>query len=181
MKKRDKMCRCHKKQNGGAFLSPAQVKKLMGPVARNLTGSAALRRFSTMPVRKPKQRGMGCGCQSLRTLQVLPQHGGDFLGIGSALSRTFSNPLRGLAAVGTMGLSETFLQPAEAVGKLVGVKPSRALKVASPFIGAVGSAIGNPELGMASKGSAEVLEMMGVGKKKRRKPKRRKPRRRRKK
>ena len=154
MKKRDKMCRCHKKQIGG-MMSPAQMKKLMRPV----------RRFSTMPVRKPKQRGMGCGCQ----------HGGDFLGIGSALSRTFSNPLRGLAAVGTMGLSETFLQPAEAVGKLVGVKPSRALKVASPFIGAVGSAIGNPELGMASKGSAEVLEMMGVGKKKRRKPKRRKP------
>jgi hypothetical protein len=181
MKKRDKMCRCHKKQIGrgrfdsqiltGGMLSPAQMKKLMRPV----------RRFSTMPVRKPKQRGMGCGCQSLRTLQVLPQHGGDFLGIGSALSRTFSNPLRGLAAVGTMGLSETFLQPAEAVGKLVGVKPSRALKVASPFIGAVGSAIGNPELGMASKGSAEVLEMMGVGKKKRRKPKRRKPHRRRKK
>ena len=171
MKKRTKMCRCHKKQIGG-MLSPAQMKKLMRPVRRFSTLPRQKLEASLLPIKGKKQYGMGhCG----------RQRGGDFLGIGSALSRTFSNPLRGLAAVGTMGLSETFLQPAEAVGKLVGVKPSRALKVASPFIGAVGSAIGNPELGMASKGSAEVLEMMGVGKKKRRKPKRRKPHNRRKK
>ena len=113
-------------------------------------------RFRTMPV-PYGQTGLGhCGCQ----------HGGDFLGIGNALSRTFSNPLRGIAAIGTLGMSEALLQPAELVGNIVGIKPSKALELAAPIIGAVGTATGNPELGMASKGTAAVLDLMGAGRRK---------------
>lgn len=117
-------------------------------------------KFSTLPVpyvTRVPQSGMGCGCQ------VGGQVGGDFLGIGSALERTFSNPLRGLAAVSSLGLSESFLQPVEVIGKKVGVKPSEALKKATPILGQLGSIAGAPELGQASGLTAEALKQMGLG------------------
>jgi hypothetical protein len=138
-KKKLKMCMC---QKGGMLLSPAQLKMIT-------------RKVSTLPVKR-KQMGMGHGC-------MCKQYGGDFLGIGSALKRTFSNPLRGLAAVSSLGLSETFLQPAEAIGKKVGVKPSDALKKATPILGQLGAIAGAPQLGQASGLTAEALKQMGLG------------------
>ena len=122
------------------------------------------RQFKTMPVPYvtfvPGQMGMGkCGCGG--------QRGGDFLGIGKAFSKVgkaiTSNPLRLAGAIGTLGMSEAFITPAQLIGDSLGVKPSKALGVAAPFLGA---AFG-PEMGMASKGTAQVLGMMGQGKKKR--------------
>lgn len=137
-------------------LTPLQAKKMMGP-----------RQFKTMPVPYvtiiPGQMGMGhggmgcgCGCKG--------QRGGDFLGIGKAFSKVgkaiTSNPLRLAGAIGTLGMSEAFLTPAQLIGDSLGVKPSKALGVAAPFLGA---AFG-PEMGMASKGTAQVMGMMGQGK-----------------
>lgn len=155
MKKRDKMCRCHKKQIGG-MMSPAQMKKLMRPV----------RRFSTLPVRKPKQKGMGCGCQ----------HGGNiFSDIGNSLTGVFHSPLRALAAVGTLGASEMIAIPADLFKRTTGIRASTVLDKAAPIFGAI-----DPEMAMGAKGTSFGLKQVGLGKKKR-KPKRRKPHNRRKK
>jgi hypothetical protein len=160
MKKRDKMCRCHKKQNGGAFLSPAQVKKLMGPV----------RRFSTMPVRKPKQYGMG-HC-SLEKPFSKHQHGSGFFGdLGNALTGAFHDPLRGLAAGLTLGASEVVAVPADLFKRRTGVKASTVLDKGSKILTGI-----NPELGMGAKGTSFGLKQIGLGKKKRRgRPKKRVP------
>lgn len=143
-RKRTKPCMC------GGNLTPLQVKRMMGP-----------RVFKTMPVpyvTMVPQMGRGhCGGRC-------GQCGGDFLGIGKAFSNVgksiISNPLRLAAGIGTLGLSETFLTPAQLIGDSVGVKPSKALSVATPFLGA---AFG-PEMGMASKGTSQVIGMMGQGK-----------------
>lgn len=149
-----KMCRCSGRHSrtimkGGSMLTPAQMKMLQRPV----------RKFSTLPVNpKMTQQGMGCG-------HHCSQCGGNiFDSIGSAFKRTFSNPLRGLAAVSTMGLSETFLQPAELIGKATGTKTSKLLEKAVPVITAVGSAQGAPSLGRAAGLTAKGLKMMGLGK-----------------
>ena len=139
------------------ILTPIQAKRMMGP-----------RQFKTMPVPYvtfvPGQMGMGhggCGCGG-------GQRGGDFLGLGRAFKKIgrsiTSNPLRLAGAIGTLGMSEAFLTPAQLIGDSLGVKPSKALGVAAPFLGA---AFG-PEMGMASKGTSQVLGMMGQGKKRKR-------------
>lgn len=146
MKKKLCMCSRNHHQMGGRLLTPAQLKLLQRQHPD----------FRTLPVRR-KQKGMGHGC-------MCNQCGGNiFDDIGGAFKRTFSNPLRGLAAVSTMGLSETFLQPAEKIGKAVGVKPSVALEKAAPIIGAIGAASGAPELGKASVLTSKGLKMMGLG------------------
>tara|TARA_R110001606_G_scaffold27702_1_gene88365 strand:- start:66 stop:608 length:543 start_codon:yes stop_codon:yes gene_type:complete len=153
-KKKTTHCVCSKKhhQMGGKFLSPAQMKMLTRPV----------RRFSTLPVNpKLRQQGMGhCGGRC-------GQCGGDFLGIGKAFKKIgksiVSNPLRLAAAIGTMGMSESFLTPMQLVGDATGIKPSKVLNVAAPIIGAVGTAAGAPELGLGSKFTAIGLKQMGLG------------------
>ena len=148
--RKKKMCKC---QKGGAFLSPAEIKKLMGPV----------RRFSTMPVkRKPKQQmGMGCGCQ----------HGGNiFSDIGGALTGVFHDPLRALAAVGTLGASEVIAIPADLLKRTTGVRASTVLDKAAPLIGSLGG-----EATMGAKATSFGLKQVGLGKKRRGRPKKRVP------
>lgn len=135
---------------GGAVLSPAQAKKLMGPV----------RRFSTMPV--ASQRGMGCGCHH--------QHGGDFLGIGRALKKTFSNPLRGIAAVGTFGMSEATIRGMDLAERLTGQKPSTLLKT----IGVPLSIASGGESALPIAATVAGLKMIGKGRSRGR-PKKRAP------
>lgn len=138
-----KICMC---QKGGMLLSPAQMKMLTRPV----------KKFKTLPVKR-KQRGMGHGCSC-------NQCGGNiFDSIGKAFKRTFSNPLRGIAAVGSLGLSETFLQPLDLLKSKTGIKGSQILDVAAPVIGAVGTATGNPELALGSKLTSKALKQMGLG------------------
>ena len=145
MRKRRKPCMC------GGNLTPLQVKKMMGP-----------RHFKIMPVpyvtRVPQMgRGHCCG-----------QCGGDFLGIGKALSKVgksiVSNPLRLAAGIGTLGLSETFLTPAQLIGDAAGVKPSKALAATTPFLTIAGTAAGAPALGKAAGFTSKALKMMGQGK-----------------
>ena len=142
-----KMCMCHMK--GGSMLTPAQMKMLTRPV----------RKFSTMPVNpKMTQQGMGhCSGHGHRCGQC---GGNIFDSIGSAFKRTFSSPLRGLAAVSSLGLSETFLQPLDLLKSKTGVKGSDVLKKAAPVI----SAVGGPELALGSKLTSKGLSMMGLGK-----------------
>ena len=152
MKKRAKICRCHKHQIGcgrfdsqiltGGMLSPAQMKKLMRPY----------KRFNTLPVRKPKQYGMG-HCQ----------HGSGFFGdLGSALTGAFHDPLRGIAAGLTLGASEVIAVPADLFKRRTGVKASTVLDKGSKILTGI-----NPELGMGSKATSFGLKQIGLGKKKR--------------
>ena len=139
-----KMCMC---QRGGMFLSPAQLKMLTRPV----------RKFSTLPVKRPKQKGMGhCGCQC----------GGNFLSdLGGALTGAFRDPLRGLAAVATLGASEVIAVPADLLKRTTGVKASTVLDKAAPIIGP----IAGPEAALGSKLTSFGLKQVGLGKKKKRK------------
>lgn len=145
---RKKMCMCH--QMGGSILTPAQMKMLMRPV----------RKFNTMPVNpKMTQQGMGhCGGRC-------GQCGGNiFDSIGKAFKKVgksiVSNPLRLAGAIGTLGLSETFLTPAQLVKDATGVKVSKVLDTTAPVI----SAVGGPELALGSKFTSIGLKQMGLGK-----------------
>jgi len=133
-------------------MTPAQAKKLMGPV----------RRFSTMPV--ARQRGMG-------SLPRNAQHGGDFLGIGRAFKKTFSNPLRGIAAVGTFGLSEATIRGMDLAEKVTGQKPSTLLKT----IGVPLSIASGGESALPIAAAVAGLKMVGKGKSRRGRPKKRAP------
>lgn len=152
MKKRTKMCKCQK--GGAMLLTPAQILRLQQPYGMN--------RFSTMPVPVRNQRGMGhCGCQ----------YGGDFLGIGKAFKKIgksiVSNPLRLAGAISTLGLSETFLSPAQLIRDSTGVKVSTVLDKAAPVL----SKVGGPELALGSKLTSIGLKQVGLGKRRRSKSK----------
>lgn len=117
--------------------------------------------YTTMPVAAPVLYGAG----------HVYQHGGDFLGIGRAFRKTFSNPLRGIAAVSTFGLSEGVLRGADAVEKITGRK-------ASDVVGIIGTPLALATGGESAMPTAVVkagLNLIGKG----RKP--RKPRRKRRK
>jgi len=134
-----KLCMC---QMGGRLLSPAQVKLLQIQHPN----------FRTLPV-KTKQRGKGhCQC------------GGSFLSdLGGALTGAFHDPLRGLAAVGTLGASEVIAVPADLLKRRTGVKASTVLDKAAPII----SSVGGPELTLGSKLTSKGLSMIGLGSKRR--------------
>ena len=134
------MCMCH--QNGGMLLSPAQLKMLKRPI----------RRFNTLPVKT--QKGMGhCG-------KSCHQCGGNiFDSIGKAFKRTFSNPARAALAIGSLGMSETFLQPLDLLKSKTGIKGSQILDVTAPII----SAVGGPELALGSKFTSIGLKQLGLG------------------
>ena len=140
-----KICRCH--MRGGKLLTPAQLKLLQRQHPD----------FRTQPV---KQKGMGhCG-------MPCEQCGGNiFDSIGSAFKKVgksiTSNPLRLAAAIGTGGLSETFLTPAQLIRDSTGVKVSKVLDTAAPAIAAVG---GKP-LALGSKLTSIGLKQVGLGKK----------------
>ena len=146
MPKKHKTMGKKKTMKGRGLLSPAQLKKLSRPV----------RKFKTLPVKR-KQKGMGCGCHH-------GQQGGNiFDSIGSAFKRTFSSLPRAALAVGTLGVSETFLQPLDLLKSTTGIKGSQILDVAAPIIGAVGTATGNPELALGSKLTSKALKQLGLG------------------
>jgi hypothetical protein len=99
---------------------------------------------------KSKQKG---GCH---------QRGGDFLGIEKAFKKIGNdivhNPLRLAAAIGTGGISETFLTPAQLIGDKVGVKPSKVAGSLAPVVGLM-----RPDMGRALGYSATGLKMVGLG------------------
>jgi len=118
--------------------------------------------YTTMPVAPPILYGAG----------HVSQHGGDFLGIGRAFKKTFSNPLRGIAAVGTFGMSEAVLRGADAVESVTGRK-------ASDVVGIIGTPLALATGGESAMPTAVVkagLKLVGKGKKK---PKRRRKKRKR--
>ena len=141
-------------QHGGAFLSPTQLRTIISPVQR---------RFTTLPIRKkPKQLGSGCGCQ----------HGGNFFSdLGSSLTGVFHDPLRALAAVGTLGASEVIAIPADMLKRTTGVRASTILDKAAPLIGPL---VG-PEGSMGAKATSFGLKQIGLGKKRKAKAKRKPP------
>ena len=141
-------------QHGGAFLSPTQLRTIISPVQR---------RFTTLPIRKkPKQLGSGCGCQ----------HGGNFFSdLGSSLTGVFHDPLRALAAVGTLGASEVIAIPADMLKRTTGVRASTILDKAAPLIGPL---VG-PEGSMGAKATSFGLKQIGLCKKRKAKAKRKPP------
>ena len=149
--RRTKTCKCM--QHGGAFLSPTQLRTIISPVQR---------RFTTLPIRKkPKQLGSGCGCQ----------HGGNFFSdLGSSLTGVFHDPLRALAAVGTLGASEVIAIPADMLKRTTGVRASTVLDRAAPIIGSLG-----PEAVMGAKATSFGLKQVGLGKKRKSTPKKKSP------
>jgi len=88
-------------------------------------------------------------------------------GIFSSIGRAFkkigksivSNPLRLAGAIGTLGLSETFLTPAQLLKETTGLKTSKVLDKVAPIIA---TATGNPELALGSKLSSGVLKTMDL-------------------
>jgi hypothetical protein len=83
---------------------------------------------------------------------------GLFSAIGSAFKRAFSSIPRAALAVGSMGISETFLQPLDAVKKTTGIKGSQVLDLVSPVLGVVGG----PEMGVAGKLTSGVLKSIDL-------------------
>jgi len=139
-KKMHCVCSRNHHQMGGRLLSPAQLKLLQRQHPD----------FRTLPV-KTKQRGMGhCGCVQCG--------GGFFSDLGGALTGAFHDPLRGLAAVATLGASEVVAVPADLLKRTTGVKASKVLDKAAPLISAVA-----PEAALCSKLTSKGLSMVGLG------------------
>ena len=142
-KKKLCMCRMSKNQMGGRLLSPAQLKLLQRQHPD----------FRTLPVIKPKmnQRGMGHGCCQCGN--------GFFSDLGKSLTGAFHDPLRGLAAVATLGASEVVAVPADLFKRTTGIKASKVLDKAAPVI----SAVAGPEGALGSKLTSKGLSMVGLG------------------
>ena len=122
-------------------------------------------KYTTLPV-KPRQlytlrqRGMGhCG-----------QHGGNFFSdLGSAITGVFHDPVRAIAAVGTLGASELIAAPADLLKRQTGVRTSTLLDTAAPILGPI---LG-PEAALGAKGTSFALKQIGLGRRGR--PKKRVP------
>jgi len=88
---------------------------------------------------------------------------GFFSSIGRAFKKIgksiVSNPLRLAGAIGTLGLSESFLTPAQLLKETTGLKTSKILDTVAPI---VATATGNPELALGSKLSSGVLRTMDL-------------------
>ena len=84
--------------------------------------------------------------------------GGFFSSIGNAFKRTFSSIPRAALALGSIGISETFLQPLDALKSKTGIKGSQIIDTAMPVLGLVGG----PELGLASKLTSKSLKTMNL-------------------
>ena len=93
------------------------------------------------------------------------QHGGNiFSSIAHGFKQTFSNPLRAIAAVGTMGGSEAFIRSGQAFKKVTGIKPSKALGIIGTPLALVTG--GESKIPTAVVGAS--YKMIGLGKKRRR-------------
>lgn len=148
----NKQCHCARKQHGGMKLSPSMIEKLKP-------------KYTTLPVKRRQlytlrpQRGMG-HCQ----------HGGNiFSDIGSAITGVFHDPVRAIAAVGTLGASEIIAAPADLLKRQTGVRASTLLDTAAPILGPI---LG-PEAAMGAKGTSFGLKQIGLGRRGR--PKKRVP------
>ena len=88
---------------------------------------------------------------------------GFFSSIGNAFKKVgksiVSNPLRLAGAIGTLGLSETFLTPAQLLKESTGIKSSQVIDKIAPI---VATASGNPELALGSKLTSGVLRGMDL-------------------
>ncbi len=88
---------------------------------------------------------------------------GFFSSIGNAFKKVgksiISNPLRLAGAIGSLGLSETFLTPAQLLKESTGLKTSKILDKVAPIIA---TASGNPELALGSKLTSGVLRTMDL-------------------
>ena len=84
--------------------------------------------------------------------------GGFFSSIGNAFKRTFSSIPRAALALGSLGISETFLQPLDVLKSKTGIKGSQIIDTAMPLIGLAGG----PELGVASGLTSKVLKGMNL-------------------
>lgn len=126
------------------MLTPRQTKELMKP----------RREFSTLPVeRKARMQKGGCDYQT---------GGNIFDSIASGFKTTFSNPIRGLAAVSTFGASEAAIRSGQLFEKTTGVKPSKALDMALPAVGLLA-----PEAAFPTKAVSAGYKAIGLGKRKR--------------
>ena len=88
---------------------------------------------------------------------------GFFSSIGNAFKKVgksiVSNPLRLAGAIGTLGLSETFLTPAQLLKQSTGIKSSDVIDKVAPILA---SATGNPELALGSKLTSGTLRGMDL-------------------
>tara|TARA_R110000772_G_scaffold53495_1_gene122399 strand:+ start:7543 stop:8910 length:1368 start_codon:yes stop_codon:yes gene_type:complete len=84
--------------------------------------------------------------------------GGIFSSIGSAFKKAFSSIPRAALAVGSLGISETFLQPLDLLKSTTGIKGSKIIDTAMPVIGLVGG----PELRIASGLTSKALKGMDL-------------------
>ena len=137
----NKKCHCAK-QRGGMKLNPATMDKLRP-------------KYTTLPVKRRQlytlrpQRGMG-HCQ----------HGGNFFSdLGSAITGVFHDPVRAIAAVGTLGASEVIAMPADLLKRQTGVRTSTLLDTAAPILGPI---LG-PEAALGAKGTSFALKQIGLG------------------
>ena len=83
---------------------------------------------------------------------------GIFSSIGNAFKRTFSSIPRAALALGSLGISETFLQPLDALKSTTGIRGSQVLDAVAPVIGIVGG----PDLGIASGLTSKGLKKLNL-------------------
>jgi len=83
---------------------------------------------------------------------------GFFSSIGKAFKRTFSSIPRAALAVGSLGISETFLQPLDALKSTTGIKGSKVIDEIAPVLGVVGG----PDLGIASGLTSKGLKKLNL-------------------
>ena len=134
------------------------------------------RPISILPVKRGRfvQKGMGhcshrdhrghrCNCSFRQTGQRTGQRGGNiFDAIASGFEEAFSDPLRGIAAVATGGISEAAIRSGQAFEKTTGIKPSKAIDIAM-----VPAAMFAPEIALPGAAVSAGYKLIGMGKKKR--------------
>jgi len=145
------------------FLTPTQTHRLVGPSILPIR-----RPVTTLPIKKGRfvQEGKGC----------CTQRGGNiFDSIASGFEEAFSDPLRGIAAVATGGISEAAIRSGQAFESTTGLKPSKAIDIAmvpatllAPEIALPGAAVsaGYKLVGMGKKGKKGKRGKKGKGKRK---------------
>jgi hypothetical protein len=123
---------------------------------------------ATMEKLKPKYTTLPVKRRQLYTLR--PQRGGNFFSdLGSAITGVFHDPVRAIAAVGTLGASEIIAAPADLLKRQTGVRTSTLLDTAAPILGPI---LG-PEAALGAKGTSFALKQIGLGRRGR--PKKRVP------
>jgi hypothetical protein len=128
------------------FMTPTQVHRLVGP------NKLPVRRpVTSLPVKRGRfvQKGQGCGNQ---------RGGNIFDSIASGFEEAFSDPMRGIAAVATGGISEAVIQSGQAFEKTTGVKPSNAIDIAL-----IPASLFVPEIAIPGAAVSAGYKMIGMG------------------